>query len=302
MRGADLKCFTRPVQRRPGGRRLALCGAFRPPRDVPRYYLSRQRRLPRGLSRPGHALPQPLEADLSPPHWPRRVAYQLTVWRVLSAPTWLLRPGWVACRLTARWSVTSMMSSVASIVQLSVSVQATVRTAEPQGRSGTRSACTPWHPRGSFRRNRGTSSLPFPPRRAQRIHPRRRRAGSEDDLTYELGVLRDTARQSSQQVWVTMETIREQLEELPAALDSADMLQKLGHDVWSNRLFPAYDALMGLVSLTEELLRREQGRRGLSQEALMELLVRPPEQKRSFEELKVLLQRLQQESGDEAQS
>ena len=60
-----------------------------------------------------------------------------------------------------------------------------------------------------------------------------------------------------------METIREQLEELPAALNGADMIQQLGHDTWSNRLFPAYDALVGLVSLTEELLRREQGRAGV---------------------------------------
>ena len=96
-----------------------------------------------------------------------------------------------------------------------------------------------------------------------------------------------------------METIREQLEELPGGFDGAEMLQKLGYDTWSNCLYPAYDALMGLVNLSQELLRREQGRPELSEEALMELEVPPRERTRSFEELKAQFQRLQEGSGDE---
>jgi transcriptional regulator with XRE-family HTH domain len=126
----------------------------------------------------------------------------------------------------------------------------------------------------------------------------RKHHSQEDELAYLLRVLRDTARQSSQQVWAAMETIREQLEELPKEFDGADMLQKLGYNTWTNGLFPAFEALMALVDLSQELLRREQGRPELSQEALMELLVPPPEQK----ELKAFLLRLQEGSGDEAQS
>ena len=92
----------------------------------------------------------------------------------------------------------------------------------------------------------------------------------QHDVTYELRALRDTARKSSQEVWVAMETIREHLEELPATLVGADMVQNRGHEVWSNRLYPAYDSLMAFVGLTEELVRRELGAPGLSQEALME--------------------------------
>jgi transcriptional regulator with XRE-family HTH domain len=101
----------------------------------------------------------------------------------------------------------------------------------------------------------------------------RKPGAQRSELQYLLRVLRDTARQSSQQVWASMETIREQLEELPRGFDGADMLQQLGHDTWSNSLFPAFDALMKVVNLSEELLRREQGRPELSEEALMELKV-----------------------------
>jgi transcriptional regulator with XRE-family HTH domain len=130
----------------------------------------------------------------------------------------------------------------------------------------------------------------------------RKHHSQEDELAYLLRLLRDTARQSSQQVWATMETIREQLEELPGEFDNADMLQKLGYATWSNRLYPAYDALMGLVNLSQELLRREQGRPELSEEALKELEVPPPERTGSFEELKAFFQRPQEGPGDEAQS
>jgi transcriptional regulator with XRE-family HTH domain len=99
----------------------------------------------------------------------------------------------------------------------------------------------------------------------------RKHHSQEDELAYLLRVLRDTARQSSQQVLAAMETIREQLEELPTGFDGADDLQKQGYNTWSNRLYPAFDALMGVVNLSQELLRREQGRPELSEEGLMEL-------------------------------
>ena len=107
--------------------------------------------------------------------------------------------------------------------------------------------------------------------------PRARR----DELAYMLRVFRDVAQQSSHQVWATMETIREQLEELPAEFDGADMLQEMGRDTWSGHLYPAFDALMGLVNLSQELLRREQGRPELMDEALLELGGRPHNEAKS---------------------
>ena len=81
----------------------------------------------------------------------------------------------------------------------------------------------------------------------------RKQHSQEDELAYLLRLLRDTARDSSQQVGATMETIREQLEELPGGFDSADMLQKVGHDTWSTACTRRYDALMGLENLSQEL-------------------------------------------------
>jgi transcriptional regulator with XRE-family HTH domain len=142
-----------------------------------------------------------------------------------------------------------------------------------------------------------------------------RRPGVQtNELAFQLRLLRDAARQSSQQVWASMETIREQLEELPAEFEGADMLQELGDHTWRNSLYPAYDALMGLVNLSQELLRREQGRPELPQEALalvnlgQELLRGRPELQEAVMGLlspsKIFphLQGKQTEADDEAQS
>jgi transcriptional regulator with XRE-family HTH domain len=83
-----------------------------------------------------------------------------------------------------------------------------------------------------------------------------RKPSQRNERAYLLRLLRDTSRESSQQVWATMETIREQLEELP---EGYEQLQNVGHDTWADHLWPAYEALMGMVNLSEELLRKEQG-------------------------------------------
>lgn len=80
-----------------------------------------------------------------------------------------------------------------------------------------------------------------------------------NELAFQLRHLRDTARQSSDQVWASTETIREQLKRLPAGFEGADALHQLGDNTCRNFLYPTYDALMGLVNLSHELLRREQG-------------------------------------------
>jgi len=98
-----------------------------------------------------------------------------------------------------------------------------------------------------------------------------------DELAYLLRLLRDTARDSSQQVGATMETIREQLEELPKEFVGADVLQRVGMDTWSTHLYAALEALIRLETLSEKLLRREQGRPELSEEATMDLEVREDE-------------------------
>ena len=69
-----------------------------------------------------------------------------------------------------------------------------------------------------------------------------------------------------------METIREQLEELPRDFDGADLLQRIGSDT-NAQLYAALYALIGLETLSAKLLLREQGRPELSEEALMELEV-----------------------------
>jgi transcriptional regulator with XRE-family HTH domain len=84
---------------------------------------------------------------------------------------------------------------------------------------------------------------------------------------YLLRAFRDTARQSSQQVWAAMEAIHERLDELPR-FRQADMLRVRGNDTCANRLYPAYEALVALVDMSEELLDREQGERELAERPL----------------------------------
>ena len=83
-----------------------------------------------------------------------------------------------------------------------------------------------------------------------------------NELTYLLRAL----RQSSQQVWASLETIRELLEELPGQFDGADRPQTMG-DTWSKYLAPASEALTRLTIASDHLLWREQGRPELSEEA-----------------------------------
>ena len=70
-----------------------------------------------------------------------------------------------------------------------------------------------------------------------------------------------------------METIREQLDDLPKEFANADALHNLGHHVWTKNLYLANEALMLLAELSEALLRNEQGRPQVSDEGLMELRV-----------------------------
>lgn len=100
----------------------------------------------------------------------------------------------------------------------------------------------------------------------------RRHNSREDELAYSLRLLRDTARDSSQQVGAAMDAIREQLEELPGEFKGADLLQRDGRKTWDTHLFAALEALIGLETLSAELLRREEGRPELSA-AVMDLEV-----------------------------
>lgn len=101
-----------------------------------------------------------------------------------------------------------------------------------------------------------------------------RKPGAQiNELEYSLRLLRDTARQSSQQIFTAMETIREQLDDLPKEFANADTLQNLGRHVWTKNLYLANEALMLLTGLSEALLRREQGRPEVSDEGLMEMRV-----------------------------
>jgi transcriptional regulator with XRE-family HTH domain len=113
----------------------------------------------------------------------------------------------------------------------------------------------------------------------------RKPGDQRNELQYLLRLLRDTARQSSQQVWATMETLREQLEELPKDFEHSDMLQRVGYDTWANHLDRAHDELMELVNLAQELLRRQQGTPELTDEALLELGV-PEETRETLMELR----------------
>lgn len=125
-----------------------------------------------------------------------------------------------------------------------------------------------------------------------------RRPGVQtNDVTSQLRLLRDSAMQSSQQVWTSMEILREHLERFPAGFEGADMLQKLGDDTCRNFLYPAYDALMELVNLSQQLLRREQGGPDFSQQPMEALL------SNMFRHVQVLAhqQAKQGEADDEAQ-
>lgn len=99
----------------------------------------------------------------------------------------------------------------------------------------------------------------------------RKPGAQRGELTYLLRVFRDTADRSSQQVWAILETIREQLKELPREFDSADRLQKMGYNICSKHLDPAQEALTRLVIASDFLLDHEQRRPELSDEAQMEL-------------------------------
>jgi transcriptional regulator with XRE-family HTH domain len=101
----------------------------------------------------------------------------------------------------------------------------------------------------------------------------RKQHSQDDELAYLLRLLRDTARDSSQQVGATMDAIREQLDELPGGFEGADLLQRRGRDTWDTHLYAALEALIGLETLSAELLQREQGGPELSAEAVMDLEV-----------------------------
>lgn len=101
-----------------------------------------------------------------------------------------------------------------------------------------------------------------------------RKPGTQiSEVEYALRLMRDTARQSSQQVFTALETIHEQLDDLPKEFANADALQNLGRHVCSKNLYLAHQALLLLTELSEALLRNEQGRPQISDEGLMELRV-----------------------------
>lgn len=91
------------------------------------------------------------------------------------------------------------------------------------------------------------------------------------ELDFQLRTLRDTARQSYQQVYASMEVLRELLEDLPTDFEHSDLVQRVGYDAWANHLHGTSESLISLVDLTHELIRRRQGRPELAEEALMEL-------------------------------
>ena len=91
------------------------------------------------------------------------------------------------------------------------------------------------------------------------------------ELEFQLRTLRDTARQYYHQSYAATEVLRELLDDLPANFEHSDMLQRVGRDAWANHLFETSEALINLVDLTHELIRRQQGRPELAEEALMEM-------------------------------
>jgi transcriptional regulator with XRE-family HTH domain len=80
-----------------------------------------------------------------------------------------------------------------------------------------------------------------------------------NELAYVLRLLRDTAG------------------ELPEEFDGADALRRIGRDAWSTHLSAALAALIRLETWSEKLLRREQGRPDLAEEATMGLEEREDE-------------------------
>lgn len=90
------------------------------------------------------------------------------------------------------------------------------------------------------------------------------------ELEFQLRTLRDTARQSYQQVYGSTTVFRELLEDLPKDFEYAAMVQRAG-GLAANQLFDASESIVALQDLTHELIRRLQGRQELAEEALMEL-------------------------------
>lgn len=100
-----------------------------------------------------------------------------------------------------------------------------------------------------------------------------RSPGSQpSELAFQLRTVRDTARQIYQQVYGSVDVIRELLDDLPSEFDYSDEMQRLGRVTWE-RLFDASELLIALQDLSQELLRRQQGRPELAEEALSELFV-----------------------------
>src|SRR6185312_5282971 len=96
----------------------------------------------------------------------------------------------------------------------------------------------------------------------------RKPGAQRSEQTYLLRAL----RQSSDQVWAALETIRELLEELPAEFDGADGPQTLS-DTWSKYLAPASEALTRLTIASDFLLEHERRKLEPSAEAPTELEV-----------------------------
>jgi transcriptional regulator with XRE-family HTH domain len=85
----------------------------------------------------------------------------------------------------------------------------------------------------------------------------RRASGAQlNDVAYTLRVLRGTARQSTQQVWATAESLREQLEDMPRGFEGRDALLEHADETW-NRLISAFEALVDLVDVSTRILERE---------------------------------------------
>lgn len=90
------------------------------------------------------------------------------------------------------------------------------------------------------------------------------------DLGYQLRNLRDAAKGIHESVYRSMEVLNELLGELPTEFAYSDMVQRVGQDA-GNQLLGASESLVALEDLAHELVRRQQGRQELSEEALLEL-------------------------------
>lgn len=86
----------------------------------------------------------------------------------------------------------------------------------------------------------------------------RKPGAQQDELQYVLRLLRGTARQSSQQVEAIMETIHQQLEELPIGYDGADQLQRIGSKILERLKEDSYGLTL-VADISASLLYREQG-------------------------------------------